>query len=134
MSMKHIHLSPLAHTRRIAAVVTIAVLGVSACSSDPSAQEAEPATSSGIEADAGGATITILDFDFGEPLVVDAGTVVQIVNEDGAGHTVTADDGSFDTGVVAGGDSTELVLDEAGEFAFFCSIHTSMTGTVTVNG
>lgn len=134
MGMKHTLLSPLAPSRRIAAVVSFVVLGVAACSSDPAAEETEPAVSSGEVADAGGATITILDFDFGDPLVVDVGTVVQVVNEDGAGHTVTADDGSFDTGVIDGGDSTELVLDEAGEFAFFCSIHTSMTGTITVNG
>ena len=53
--------------------------------------------------------------------------------EDGLNsHTVTADDGQFDTGSLAPGDSGEFTFDEAGTFAYHCEIHPSMTASVVV--
>jgi plastocyanin len=66
-------------------------------------------------------------------LTVKAGTTITIDNKDSFAHTVTADDGSFDTGSIAGGSSTTLDLKTAGTFTFHCNIHpTTMKGTFVV--
>jgi plastocyanin len=65
-------------------------------------------------------------------VTIAAGESVSWQNQDGFAHTVTADDGAFDSGELAEGDTHEETLDEAGEFTYHCEIHPSMTGTVTV--
>jgi plastocyanin len=48
-------------------------------------------------------------------------------------HTATADDGSFDTGILEEAGATgEITFDTAGEFSYFCEIHPDMLGLVTV--
>jgi plastocyanin len=48
-------------------------------------------------------------------------------------HTATADDGSFDTGLLEEAGATgEVTFDTAGEFSYFCEIHPDMLGLVTV--
>ena len=79
------------------------------------------------------ATITIADFAFGEPITVSVGDTVEVVNSDRATHTWTATEGAFNV-TLAGDATTTFTFDEAGEYAFFCSIHPSMTGSVTVEG
>jgi plastocyanin len=53
-------------------------------------------------------------------------------NADIEKHTVTADDGSFDSGDVAAGASFQHTFATAGTVKYHCIIHESMTGTVTV--
>ncbi|HEY7401266.1 MAG TPA: plastocyanin/azurin family copper-binding protein [Actinomycetota bacterium] len=67
-------------------------------------------------------------------LEVPLGTEVTWMNHDPTTHTVTADDGSFDSGPLDGGASFSTPLTEAGEFTYACQIHPTMTGTVTVVG
>lgn len=80
------------------------------------------------------ASITISGFAFTGAETVSIGDTVTVTNEDAAGHTWTAVDGEFDSGSLAEGETFEFTFDEAGEFDYFCSIHPSMTGTVTVEG
>jgi plastocyanin len=47
-------------------------------------------------------------------------------------HTVTAGDGSFGSDPLSTGASFSHVFTVAGTYAYHCSIHTDMTGTVTV--
>jgi plastocyanin len=48
-------------------------------------------------------------------------------------HTVTADDGSFNSGPLAPGDAYATVFPKAGTFTYHCTIHPNvMKGTVTV--
>ena len=93
-----------------------------------------PATDAagGGDAAAGGTEIVISGFAFSEDITVPVGTTVTVRNDDGAPHTFTADDGSFDSGSIAGGDTFEFTFTEAGTFAFHCNIHPSMKGTITV--
>jgi plastocyanin len=53
-------------------------------------------------------------------------------NEDFAPHTATADDGSFDTGVIEEGKLGSATFKEPGTFTYFCEIHPTMHGTVEV--
>lgn len=79
-------------------------------------------------------TITIADFAFGGVTEVAVGTTVIVTNADGAPHTWTADDGSFDAGTLNQGDSFEFTFTEAGEFTYHCNIHPSMIGKIVVTG
>jgi plastocyanin len=58
-----------------------------------------------------------------------------VANLDAAQHTLTADDGSFNTEGIDGGAITSMTAPDApGTYAFVCRIHPSMTGTLTVEG
>jgi plastocyanin len=86
-------------------------------------------------ADAGGSgdAVVIADFAFSIPSGLDAGATVTVENDDSTTHTFTADGGEFDSGNVAGGESTEITLPaEPGDYDVHCEIHRSMSGTVTV--
>ncbi len=79
------------------------------------------------------AHVTIVDFDF-DPveLAVEPGTTVIWINKGNAPHTVTADDGSFDSGQLDSGDTFSQLFDAEGTFAYHCEIHPAMVGTVVV--
>ena len=82
---------------------------------------------------AGAAAITIQDFAFAPAdLSVAAGTTITITNNDSIIHTVTAEDRSFDTGIIDPGASTTLTLDTVGTFVYRCKPHPAMKGTITV--
>jgi plastocyanin len=84
---------------------------------------------------AGAGAVEIADFAFApESRSVKVGDSVKWTNQDGVTHTVTADDGAFDSGNLAGGKSFTFAFDQAGTFAYHCNIHQSMTGKVTVTG
>ena len=78
--------------------------------------------------------VTIKNFGF-EPsnLTINAGDTVVFVNEDGAPHTATADNGSFDTGNLRRGQEASLSFSAGGTFSYFCAVHPRMKGSITVN-
>jgi plastocyanin len=70
---------------------------------------------------------------YGTPaLQISAGTTVVWVNEDVVPHTVTADDGSFDSGLIDPNASWSRTFDAAGTIAYHCIPHPFMMGSVTV--
>lgn len=79
------------------------------------------------------AAVSIVDLTF-EPgtIEVDAGATVTWSNDDSIPHTVTAREDDFNSGVLMGGDSFSQTFSEPGSYDYFCAIHPSMTGTVTV--
>ena len=79
-------------------------------------------------------TVMVVDvaFDPGD-IEVPVGTTVDWTNDDPFAHTVTAIDGTFDSGTMDGGQTFSRAFDAPGTFDYFCAIHPSMTGTVTVN-
>lgn len=97
----------------------------------PPTTAAETTTTAGSPQPA--ATITISGFSFGDPVTVQAGDTVAVVNNDGVPHTWTSEDDVFNLSLGGGAQGT-FTFDEPGEYAFFCSIHPSMTGTITVEG
>jgi plastocyanin len=81
---------------------------------------------------ADGDTITIADFSFSGVTEVTVGTTVVVMNADAAPHTWSAEDGTFDSGAIAPGETFEFTFTDVGEFAYFCNFHPSMTGTIVV--
>lgn len=79
------------------------------------------------------ASVKIMNFAFAPPILsVQTGTRVTFTNQDAATHTVTSDGGLFGSGNLATGRSFSFTFMSRGSFAYHCSIHPSMTGTVTV--
>jgi beta-lactam-binding protein with PASTA domain len=77
--------------------------------------------------------VTIINLAFDPAsITVNAGDTVTWVNEDTTAHTIVADDGSFDSGSVAPGESFQFAFAAAGTVPYHCGIHPSMTGTVVV--
>jgi plastocyanin len=70
-------------------------------------------------------TITLTDFDFAPKTVtIKAGTSVVFVNQGQRKHTATADDNSFDTGVIApGASSAPVVFNKPGTVPYYCQFH-----------
>ncbi len=66
------------------------------------------------------------------PVEVKVGEAVTWINDDSGRHTVTSKDGVFDSGMMGKGQSFSFTFDKAGEYAYFCSPHPSMVGTVVV--
>jgi plastocyanin len=114
----------------VAATLTLAACGGGDDDASPSTEAAATVASGGDAAS--GAAITIQSFSFGGVSSVTVGTTVTVTNDDSVPHTVTADDGSFDTGTIQPGDSAQITLDAAGTFTYHCNIHGSMTGSITV--
>lgn len=97
----------------------------------PYASGSSDAVSDQVEA----AAITIQDFAFGDPITVATGQEVVVTNSDGVAHTWTSTAAVFDSSSIAGGGgSFTFSFDEVGEYDFFCAIHPSMTGSITVTG
>ena len=65
-------------------------------------------------------------------VTVTPGTTVEWDNDDGARHTITATDKSFDSGDLKPGQKWSHVFATAGTFAYSCTQHPEMTATVIV--
>ena len=71
-------------------------------------------------------------------LMVSKGTTVKWTNKDSTNHTVTSGTPdkattTFSSGLFGQGQTFSKMFDQSGTFAYFCSAHTSMTGTVEVH-
>src|SRR5688572_16421134 len=73
--------------------------------------------------------ISIKNFQYSpDPITVKVGAKVTVTNDDGTLHTLTANDGQFDTGDLDGGASGTITITEPGTYGYFCDIHNYMTG------
>jgi plastocyanin len=82
----------------------------------------------------GAAGVSISNFKFAPAtLTVKRGGRVTVTNDDSTAHTATADDGrSFDTGTLQPGDAKAVAPSKPGRYAYHCSIHPFMHGTIVV--
>jgi plastocyanin len=99
-------------------------------SSPPKSTSASAKPASG----ASGNAVAISGFKFAPAsLTVKSGAKVVVTNDDSTAHTATADDGnSFDTGTLDSGSSQTISLSKPGSYAYHCSIHPFMKGTIVV--
>jgi plastocyanin len=91
-----------------------------------------PATS-GAGTPAGGTAVAIDNLAF-SPATLNAkvGQKVTWTNRQGVAHTVTADAGAFDHPMPSGA-TFSFTFATAGTFAYHCTIHPSMRGTIAVS-
>ncbi len=87
----------------------------------------------------GSSAVTVKQFQFmPTELTVKAGTTVTWTNQDDILHTATSGatpgtaDGKFDGPMDGRGKTFSHVFGQPGRYPYFCSRHTSMTGTVVV--
>lgn len=62
-----------------------------------------------------------------------SGDTITWTNEDEEPHTVTADDGTFDSGVLNPGDTYSVTFWGSGTITYYCTLHPWMVGSVTVS-
>jgi len=77
-----------------------------------------------------------------DTLTVTKGDVITVTNDDTVPHTVTSGEGPqdpnaaklFDTSIIMAGDTAQIDTAslEAGDYAYYCTVHPFMTGTITV--
>jgi plastocyanin len=90
-------------------------------------------TGSAAPASGGGSAVTLVNYSFSPTsLQVALGTTVTWTNNDTAAHTVTADDGSFDSGNLAPGQSFTHTFTTSGTVAYHCNYHPNMVASVVV--
>jgi plastocyanin len=84
---------------------------------------------------AAGPTVAIVNFHFTPtPITVQVGQTVTWTNEGFVSHTVTAVSGEFDSGTIRGGGHYSMTFSKPGTFAYKCTIHPQMRGSVIVEG
>jgi amicyanin len=102
------------------------------------ASKAVPDTASAKAADtatAGGSDtrVRIANMSFGPTKIrIQAGDTVTWTNQDGMPHTVTANDGSFDSPTLNRNGEFSKTFAEPGVYAYYCKFHPSMRGEVEV--
>ena len=78
-------------------------------------------------------TITIQNLAFNpSTLTVKVGTNVTWINKDSMPHTVTSDNGIFESGSLSNGQIFIYKFNTPGTYNYHCSIHTSMTAKIIV--
>ncbi|HUP01516.1 MAG TPA: cupredoxin family copper-binding protein [Gemmatimonadota bacterium] len=92
----------------------------------------EPAPG-GAERARGEEFVSIRDFIFGPAEIrIVAGETVRWVNDDGVAHTVTADEGSFDSGLIQPGEGYSRRFEAPGRYPYHCVPHPFMKAVVVV--
>jgi amicyanin len=78
-------------------------------------------------------SVTISDFSFSPgTITINQGDTVTWVNNGPTPHSATSSSGVFDTGIFSKGQSRSHTFNEAGTFAYICTPHPFMKGTVVV--
>jgi plastocyanin len=124
--------------RHLIGLVAVLSLLLAACgggggggsSSTTSSSSSSQSASGGTSSDA----VKIDNFKFTPATVTVAhGARVTVTNADSTAHTATADSGnSFDTGNIDPGSSKTITVAKAGRYAYHCTIHPFMHGTLVV--
>ena len=107
--------------------------GATAVGSQTSVSGDDTATTSG--AVIGAPTMTIEGRVFGPAPEVAAGESFTIINLDSTRHTFSSSDGSWEQVDLAPDSQVSFTVPQglaAGKYVFFCAIHSSMGGTLTV--
>lgn len=107
------------------------VMAVAGCGDDDGGSASAPAA----DCNGSGTTeVAIPEFAFDpDPVTVCAGDSIVWENTHDQAHTSTSDDNLWKTGNIdAGGSAQPVAFPDAGTFAYFCSLHPFMKGTVEV--
>ncbi len=84
---------------------------------------------------AGDPPVTIVDFAFNPATTtIHVGDTITWTNTGSQPHTATANNHSFDTGILNKGQSASHTFTQAGTFSYYCTVHPYMHGTIVVTG
>jgi plastocyanin len=115
----------------VATGLAAVALLLGACGDDDDSDSSSDTTESSDAGSGGGeGTLDVTSFDFSD-VSAPAGGTLEVINDSGGAHTVTADDGEFDVELPDGETVEVPVPSEPGEYGFHCEIHLSMTATLT---
>jgi plastocyanin len=124
----------------IASTCLVILFSLSSCSpnhrattSQPMAMKEQPKQQPQASQTTADATVKIRNFKF-EPahLAIAVGKTVQFVNLDEEPHTATATDGTFNSKALDTDQTWNYTATKPGTYAYICSIHPFMKGTLTV--
>jgi plastocyanin len=111
-------------TAGMALTVAACLMGTATASAGPMAPQSTNAK----------VKVKIVSFAFKPATVnISTGDVVVWKNAAGISHTSTSDTGKWDSGIIAPGTTFKKRFKKAGTFAYHCSIHPQMTGSVVVS-
>lgn len=116
---------------RMALVATASLALLAGCSAAPASTGAAPAA-------AAAAAVEVTGFKFAPAtLEVAKGTKITWTNKDTTKHTVTSGkdgtkDSKFDGPLAEAPGTFAFTFADVGTYAYFCAIHKSMVGTITV--
>jgi plastocyanin len=109
---------------------------------DPPPTEPEPTaippTEEPVPVISGETDVTVIDSSYRLKVInISVGTTVTWIYDGGLPHTVTAEDGAFESGTMGEGDTFTFTFEEAGTFPYYCQFHGSpggigMSGVVNV--
>jgi plastocyanin len=114
--------------------LTITACGGADVTTSPQAQEPPQAPQ-----DSTDPAVQIVDSSFKDKTItIAAGTTVVWTHDGNRPHTVTADDGSFDSSTLNSSDSFKFTFSEPGTYPYYCRFHggpggTGMSGTIIVS-
>lgn len=95
--------------------------------------QTQPTTQNGSSPVAAKNTVMIQNMAFSPAtLTIKVGDKVTWTNQDSVGHSATADNNSFDTGVIEQGQSGSNTFTKAGTYTYHCSVHPNMKATIIV--
>jgi plastocyanin len=117
---KCLHLFPFTFILLVALVLT-------SCSSG------NGTTSTTTSSPVSGSYVSLVNLAFSPAtLTVKVGTTITWTNNDSMTHTVTSDNGVFDSGNLTPGQTFSYTFNNAGTFTYHCVIHSYMKGTIIV--
>ncbi len=130
---RHTKLAPIVAVVACGLVVLMIGILVAACGGTAATTTTAAAPGTTAAGGTGGAQVVMKNFAFDPAdVTIKAGESVTWTNQDSVTHTVVADNGEFNSGDLANGATFSFTFAKAGTYPYHCSIHPTMTGTVTV--
>ena len=82
-----------------------------------------------------GVAATVQNKTWSQPINAKVGDVITWTNSDNVPHKVALDDGSctMSANIDPSGGTHSLVFTKAGTYPFHCTVHPTMTGTITIS-
>ena len=119
---------PLAALTLLAGIASLA--GTAACSDDNNGNT--PTADISITSGASSKTTTAFAPNPFTRSLASSGKVTWI-NNDGTTHDIESDEDLWDSGDMSNGDTFSFTFTAAGTYAYHCSIHPNMVGTIVIN-
>jgi len=107
------------------------IAGTAACSDDDGNNN-PPESDISITSGASGKTTNAFDPNPFTRSLATSGRVIWI-NNDGTTHDIESDTPLFDSGDMSSGDTFTFTFTAAGTYAYHCSIHPNMVGTIVID-